>query len=89
MKCIKCGHEIDMKFEGYPIPIVLGYECLNPDCSEFGHPWDKKDHKDNQEWTIWYIHHLEQRVQTLEGLLSSMSTDLNEIKEAIQNATKT
>jgi outer membrane murein-binding lipoprotein Lpp len=35
------------------------------------------------------IDELGQRVQTLEGLLSSMSTDLNEIKEAIQNATKT
>jgi len=32
---------------------------------------------------------LEQRVQTLEGLLSSMSADLNDIKEAMINATKT
>jgi hypothetical protein len=32
---------------------------------------------------------LEQRVQTLEGLVSAMSADLNEIKEAMINATKT
>ena len=64
MKCIKCGTELAAIMGGnaqFVFPV--GYQCPNPECSEFEKPWSVAEHKDNQDWAVRHIRALEAKYQ--------------------------
>lgn len=80
MKCIKCGTELNRILNvKSPLGFTIGYECINKECSEFGHPWTKEEHKDNQDWAVRHIRLLEQKVTDLESKITELTLLLKDL----------
>jgi hypothetical protein len=85
MKCIKCGKDLQINYNFTIDPPQLdSYQCVNSDCELYNQSWSEAEHKDNQDWAVRHIRALEQRVQTLEGLLSALEKTQLETNEKLE-----
>jgi hypothetical protein len=84
MICILCGGAIHTEYDfSNGTPTAVGFTCKS--CGEH---WTE-GFKLFDKWAVRHIRILEQRVQTLESLCSTILAELKEIKEAITDAQKT